>query len=89
MAELSALAQDTERFITFLDDSGLLSDEHALSISLLRQLIKKLDECTNMTQYAALSKEIRAVHDSLPKPVVKQTDEVQEFFDELVSANDE
>lgn len=85
MAEQSTIIAETEIFIKFLDDSGLISDEHALSISLLRQLVKKLDECTNMTQYAALSKEIRAVHESLPKPEIKQTDEVQDFFDELVN----
>lgn len=79
----TTIVQETEVFITFLEDSGLISDEHALSVSLLRQLVSKLDECTNMTQYAALSKEIRATQEALPKPVVQQTDEVADFFGEL------
>lgn len=79
----TTIIEETDKFIKFLEDSSLLTDEHALSVSLLRQLVKKLDDCTNMTQYAALSKEIRATQEALPKPLVKQTDEVQDFFDEL------
>lgn len=83
MTQKSTIAKDTARFIQFLDDADLLTDEHALTVALLKELVGKLDECTNMTQYAALSKEIRATQEALPKPELRQTDEVQDFFDEL------
>lgn len=88
MAEKSQIAKDTARFIQFLDDADLLTDEHALTVALLTELVSKLDECTNMTQYAALSKEIRATMEALPKPEIRQTDEVQDFFDELTELAD-
>ncbi|MFE4078215.1 hypothetical protein [Paenarthrobacter sp. YIM B13468] len=88
MTQKSTIAKDTARFIKFLDDADLLTDEHALTVALLTELVDKLDSCTNMTQYAALSKEIRATMDALPKPEIRQTDEVQDFFDELTELAD-
>lgn len=88
MPDTPTIAEDTQRYIQFLDDADLLTDEHALTVSLLRRLVDKLDECTNATQYAAVSKEIRATMDALPKPEVRQTDEVQDFFDELTALED-
>lgn len=80
---MNTIAQDATRYVQFLEDSDLLTDEHALSVSLLHALVGKLDECTNPTQYAAISKEIRATQDSLPKPDVQEADEVGDFFKEL------
>jgi hypothetical protein len=76
-------AQDATKYVAFLKDQGLLTDEHALTVSLLHALVTKLDECTNPTQFANVTKEIRATMDALPKPEIKQTDEVADFFNEL------
>lgn len=80
---MNTIASDAIRYVEFLDDQELLTDEHALTVALLHALVAKLDECTNPTQYAAISKEIRATQDALPKPLVAQTDEIADFFDEL------
>lgn len=88
MTDNPTIAEDTQRYVQFLDDADLLTDEHALTVALLRQLVAKLDECTNATQFAGVSKEIRATMDALPKPVVQQSDEVQDFFDELNALED-
>lgn len=85
---MNTIAQDATRYVKFLDDSDLLTDEHALTIALLNALVAKLDECTNATQYASITKEIRATMDALPKPEVRQTDEVADFFDELNALED-
>jgi hypothetical protein len=82
---MNTIVEDTTRYIAFLSDQGLLTDEHALTVALLRALVAKLADCTNATQYAAVSKEIRATMEALPKPEVKQTDEVEDFFNELES----
>lgn len=89
MTENPTIAEDTQRYVQFLNDADLLTDEHALTVALLRQLVAKLDECTNATQFAAVSKEIRATMDALPKPEVRQSDEVQDFFDELTALEDD
>lgn len=85
---MNTISQDATRYVEFLEDSGLLTDEHALTVALLHSLVAKLDECTNATQYASITKEIRATQDALPKPVIQQTDEVADFFDELNALED-
>ena len=86
MTAKTQIAKDTERFIKFLEDSDLLTDEHALSVALLTELVNQLPTATNATQYAALSKEIRATIESLPKPEVKQTDAVADFLSEMAES---
>lgn len=83
MTEKTQIAKDTERFIKFLEDADLLTDEHALTVALLKDLVNQLPTAANATQYAALSKEIRATQDALPKPVIVHSDAASEFMDEL------
>ncbi|UVJ37977.1 hypothetical protein [Arthrobacter sp. CJ23] len=88
MTTSPTIADDTARFIKFLEDADLITDEHALTVSLLTQLVEQLPTAANATQFAALSKEIRATMEALPKPEVRQSDEVQDFFDELTELGD-
>jgi hypothetical protein len=81
--EMNTIAIDALKYVAFLTAQGLLTDEHALTVSLLIALVDKLDECTNPTQFANVTKEIRATMDALPRPEVKQTDEIADFFTEL------
>lgn len=80
---MPTISSDALRYIEFLTDQGLLTNEHVLTVAMLHALVAKLDECTNPTQYAAVSKEIRATQEALPKPVIAQTDEVADFFSDL------
>ena len=80
---MTTLAEDATEYIEFLTGAGLLTGEHRLAVGLLRGLVEQLDKTTNATQYAAISKEIRATMEQLPKPEVKQTDELEDLLGEL------
>lgn len=77
------LRTSANKTLKFLKDAGLLTDEHEATQALLKALCDEFTECTNSTQRAGISREIRACLESLPKPIVKVADEAQEFLDAL------
>lgn len=87
MSELTPLQADAEETIQFLKDQHLITAEHSLTISLIRQLCIAFGECVNQTQRAGISKELRAAMEMLPKPEApEKSDEASDFFKELENA---
>jgi hypothetical protein len=83
MAIKTQLQKDCEKYIKFLTNQNLLTDEHAYTVSLARQLAAEWENCDTSTQRAAISKEIRACIELLPKPEVKIQDATKNFLDEF------
>jgi hypothetical protein len=80
---ISPLKQEALKTIKYLRDSNLLTDADALNIELIKALCDEWPEATTSTQRAALSKEIRACLEALPKPDVKPTDELADFLADM------
>lgn len=68
--------------IKTLKAQGLLTDEHALTVALIRQLAAEWSEATSSTQRAAISKELRYALALLPTPP-DETDDVADLLAEL------
>lgn len=83
MIEKTQLQADSEKYIRFLKKQGLLTDEHSLTVSLVRVLAAEWSLCTSSTQRAAISKELRAAIEMLPHTEAKIADETQDFLNEL------
>lgn len=84
MPSKSRIALDAAKYIRHLRKEGLLTNEHALTVSLLRRLVDQLDECTSAAQFGVISREIRSTMDQLPKPVAQPLrDAASDFMDEL------
>lgn len=86
MANKSKLETDAAKYIRFLKSQGLLTNEHALTVSLVEFLAAEWSLCTSSTQRAAVSKEIRAAIEMLPHTEVKIADEAQTFLNDLEQA---
>lgn len=81
--QTNPIAAEALKTITYLDAEGLLSDEHALSVAVIKGLVDQLPSAATATQYAALTKEIRSYLQSLPHPEQVASDAAQDFLDEL------
>lgn len=68
--------------IKTLKAQGLLTDEHALTVALVRQLAAEWSEATSSTQRAAISKELRYALALLPQ-APEETDDVADLLAEL------
>lgn len=79
---LQAKASET---IKSLDDAGLITAEHALTIELIQTLCAAIPDAASGAMVAALSKEIRACLESLPKPVPVLTDELEDLLADIAS----
>lgn len=83
MANKTQLQLDSEKYLRFLKKSNLLTDEHSLTVSLVKELCITWAECTSATQKAAVSKELRAAIEMLPHAEVKLQGEVETFLEDL------
>ena len=86
MANKSQLELKSLETIRFLTKQGLITHEHSLTIALIKELCAEWYKCSSSTQRAAISKEIRAAIELLPKPEIKVSDETEDFFKELENA---
>lgn len=66
-----------------LEDAGLITAEHALTIELIQTLCAAIPDAASGAMVAALSKEIRACLAELPKPEPVITDEATDFLASL------
>lgn len=82
---MNLLKIEAEKTLQFLEDEGLLTDADALNVALVQALCDEWPEATSSTQRAALSKELRACLESLPKPEPVASDELGDLLTDLAS----
>lgn len=81
---MAPLLDEANATIEFLTDKGLLTQEHSLSVALIRAICEEWEHATNSTQRSNLAKELRtAIVDLLPKVELPPDDAAQSFFDSL------
>lgn len=78
----SPLIEAAKKTITYLREQGVLSDEHALTVSLIEALCDEWAEAVTTTQRANVSKELRYCLALLPEPA-PETDDVADLLAEL------
>jgi hypothetical protein len=83
MANKSELQLNADKYIRFLKKQSLLTDEHALTVSLVKSLAEEWSLCTSSTQRAAIAKELRACIDMLPHTETPIQDVTQTFLEQL------
>lgn len=74
--------------LRFYKRENLLTDEHALLEELILFLAAEWSECQTSNQRAAISKELRAAIEMLPKIEKSVSDEAEEFLSDLLSEDD-
>lgn len=83
MSDKNPLQLEAAKTIRFLTSEGLLTKEHSLTVSLIKELAAEWSLCTSSTQRGMISKELRACIEMLPKPEVKVSDEAADFLASL------
>lgn len=83
MNQKSEIQKNSDKYVQFLRVNNMLTDEHALTVALIKELCESWGECTSATQKSVISKEIRACINSLPQTEAPLQDKTQSFLDEL------
>ncbi|EGD7391293.1 hypothetical protein DQF30_24110 [Shigella flexneri] len=76
------LTSGANKTIRNLKSLGLLTDDHALTVALIKELCAEWSAAQSTTQRAAISKELRYALALLPTPP-EETDDVADLLAEL------